>query len=334
MKQHLRDIVSGMVVGVANIIPGVSGGTMALVLGFYERLIGGINNISGATVVSFARALSFKREHLDGFRREFERIEGPFLMKIVAGALISIGALAKVMSYLLEIHHDPTYGFFFGLVLVSAWTPWALIRKKSLPVLAAILVAAAAIIAVSQLSSPDDLIRKAEARNAAVAQSVETGGAAVATISAGRYAYLFVSGAIAISAMILPGISGSFVLLLMGGYFDILRAVATLDLPVLAVFAAGCLGGIVAFTRLLHFLLRRFYDPTLGFLLGLVLGSLWVIWPFKHTVTVGPQTVYLANRLPRVLGSNEIATLAAFIAGALIVAVMIRLENERGEGAA
>ncbi len=333
MKQHLRDIASGMVVGVANIIPGVSGGTMALVLGFYERLIGGINNISGATVMSFIRALTCKKEHIAGFLREFERIEGPFLMKILIGALISIGALAKVMSYLLETHHDPIYGFFFGLVLVSAWTPWALIKKKSFPALAAILVAAIAIIAISQLSSPDDLIQKAGAGNMAAAQTVTEEGAAVSTYSAGRFVYLFLSGAIAISAMILPGISGSFVLLLMGGYFDVLRAVATLDLPVLAVFAAGCLGGIVAFTRFLHFLLRRLYDPTMGFLLGLVLGSLWVIWPFKHSLMVGSRTVYLANRLPGSFGSNEVSTLAAFIVGALIVVAMIRLEAQKAERA-
>ena len=130
--------------------------------------------------------------------------------------------------------------------------------------------------------------------------------------------------------MILPGISGSFVLLLMGGYFDILRAIAAMNIPVLAVFAFGCLVGILAFTRLLNFLLRRYYDPTLGFLLGLVIGSLWVIWPFKHAVRVGAETVYLSHKLPDALGGNEIATAAAFLAGAVIVVVMIVIERRAG----
>ncbi len=330
MRQHLLDILYGAIVGVANIIPGVSGGTMALVLGFYERLIGGINNISSATLIAFIKALSFRKENRELFSGEFERIEGPFLLKLLIGALTAIGLLAKLMSYLLEKQHDPTYGFFFGLVLVSALTPWMLIRKKTLPVFLAILIAAAGIVAVTESMSKEDMIRKAQARqeiSQAAREGHETG-----KVSAGRYAFYFVAGAVSISAMILPGISGSFVLLLMGGYFDILRAISVFNLPVLFIFAFGCLAGIISFTRLLNFLLRRFYDSTLGFLLGLVLGSLWVIWPFKHTVAVGSEVVYLSNRIPDSLGSGEIVTLAAFLAGSALVAVMIVIERRSGRG--
>ncbi|PKL74437.1 MAG: hypothetical protein CVV27_20510 [Candidatus Melainabacteria bacterium HGW-Melainabacteria-1] len=327
MKQHARDIFYGVIVGVANIIPGVSGGTMALVLGFYERLIGAINNISAATVMAMIKALSFKKENIEAFRAEFNKIEGPFLIKLMAGALMAIGALAKLMSYLLENQHDPTYGFFFGLVLVSAYTPWSLIKKKTLPAIIAIAIAAAGIIAVSEIMSDDDIIRKAEAHQQVTEQTETAHDVTGESVSIGKYIFHFASGALAISAMILPGISGSFVLLLLGGYFDILRAVATLNLPVLGIFAIGCLAGIIVFTRLLNYLLRRFYDPTLGFLLGLVLGSLWVIWPFKHSVMVGSRFVHLSNRLPGSIGLNEIATLGAFIAGAVIVVIMIVIEK-------
>ncbi|HNR86956.1 MAG TPA: DUF368 domain-containing protein [Spirochaetota bacterium] len=327
MKQHVRDIFYGVIVGVANIIPGVSGGTMALVLGFYERLIGGIHNISGATVLSFFKALTLRRERIDAFKAEFDRIEGPFLLKLAIGAGISIGSLAKIMSYLLVKQHDPTYGFFFGLVLVSAFTPWSLIKKKTLPTILAFLIAVAGIIAVSESMSREEIIQKAEARQRIALQATESGAPAGAGVGVARLGFFFAAGAISISAMILPGISGSFVLLLMGGYFDILRAISSLDLLILGVFAAGCLGGIVVFTRILNYLLGRFYDPTLGFLLGLVVGSLWVIWPFKESMQVGAETVYLANRLPASVGANELITLAAFAAGCVIVAVMIYIER-------
>ncbi len=331
MKQHLKDILYGVIVGVANIIPGVSGGTMALVLGFYERLIGGINNISSATVITMVKALSLRKHHLDAFRAEFNTIEGPFLIKLMAGALLAIGALANLMSWLLENQHDPTYGFFFGLVLVSAITPWSLIKKKTLTTIVVIAIAAAGIIAVSESMSDDDIIRKAESRNQVTQQAGTDHHSPHSGVSIGKYLYHIATGALAISAMILPGISGSFVLLLLGGYFDILRAVATLNFPVLGAFAFGCLAGIIVFTRLLNFLLRKFYDPTLGFLLGLVLGSLWVIWPFKHTVMVGTQIIHLSNRLPENFGQNEITTLAACIAGAVIVAIMIAVEKRSGK---
>ncbi|MBN2432244.1 MAG: DUF368 domain-containing protein, partial [Acidobacteria bacterium] len=127
------------------------------------------------------------------------------------------------------------------------------------------------------------------------------------------------------------GVSGSFLLLVLGGYFGILRAIAERDIPVLAVFGLGLLVGVLAFTRLLHYLLQRYYDATMSFLLGLVLGSLWLIWPFKESTVVGrgtpwEETVYLSNRLPESLGSLELLTLAAFLVGAVLVLVMFRIE--------
>jgi len=131
MNNQIRDFINGAVIGIANIIPGVSGGTMALVLGIYERLITGINGISGSTVTIFMRALTFRKERLAELKSEFRKIKGPMLLRIMIGALAAIGASAKLLSYLLETQHDPTYAFFFGLVLFSAYTPYSLIKKKS-----------------------------------------------------------------------------------------------------------------------------------------------------------------------------------------------------------
>ena len=139
---------------------------------------------------------------------------------------------------------------------------------------------------------------------------------------------IFLSGALAISAMILPGISGSFLLLLLGSYFEILEAIATRDLLTIGVFALGCLAGVVMFSRLLNFLLERFHDTTMAFLAGLVAGSLWLVWPFKATFTVGSETVYLHNILP-VMETATLLTFATMAAGAFLVAVMIRFERRR-----
>jgi putative membrane protein len=235
------------------------------------------------------------------------------------------------MSYALIFHHDPTYGFFFGLVLVSALSPWMLITKKSAGTIIACAIAIIGIIAVSQLASPDDLIRKAEARQQASVQMEQHAVSERTNMTITNHLYYFVCGAVSIYAMILPGISGSFVLLLMGGYFDILRALSTFNVPVLFSFALGCVVGLLAFVRFLHFLLERYYNPTMGFLLGLVIGSLWVIWPFKHSVMVGTERVYLANMLPISFGANEAATLVACIIGAAIVAAMLMIERKRGK---
>ncbi len=329
MKKFLAEISFGAIIGVANIIPGVSGGTMALILGLYERLIGGINNISVHTALLFARAVFGSKEQRAAFREEFQKIEGPLLLNLAFGSMVAIFSLAKLMSYLLVFHHDPTYGFFFGLVLISAASPWMLIKSKTVGTIAAFLIAFFGLIAISEMPSREELIRKAEVRQYISAQEENHLASEIRSMEIKKYAYYFVCGALSISAMILPGISGSFVLLLLGGYFDILRALSSLNIPVLLSFALGCILGLVVFVRLLHFLLERYYNPTMGFLLGLVIGSLWVIWPFKESVIVGIERVYLYNMLPASFGANEIATLVAFLAGALIVAIMLVVEKRR-----
>ncbi|MBN2430032.1 MAG: DUF368 domain-containing protein, partial [Acidobacteria bacterium] len=211
----IRDFIHGMIIGVANIIPGVSGGTMALVLGIYERLIQAVRNISLRTVKAVAGLWRLNRTAWQAFTAEMRRIDAPYLAVIAAGAIAAIVALARLMTYLLQSWHDPTYGFFFGLVLVSAWAPFRLIRRKGLTALLCVLLAAAGVLAISTAVSGDQLLERARAKvelNQRQAEASDTAaplsGATDAWIL--HFGWIFIMGTLSISAMILPGVSGSF----------------------------------------------------------------------------------------------------------------------------
>ncbi|MCK5798108.1 MAG: DUF368 domain-containing protein, partial [Deltaproteobacteria bacterium] len=137
------------------------------------------------------------------------------------------------------------------------------------------------------------------------------------------------AGTIAISAMILPGISGSFVLLLMGVYFDVLASINERNFVMLGIFSLGCLAGLLLFSRLIKFMLVRFRDVTLTFLTGLVAGSLYAIWPFKSFAFVGDHRVDKSNILPAGFGGNEITTILTVIVGAAIVIAFIWIETKQ-----
>jgi len=330
VKHIVLNLVNGAIIGIANIIPGVSGGTMALILGFYERLIAAINNISFRTILIFLKSFSFKSKSLNDLKNEFKRIDGFFLLTIGAGALAAIVALAKLMPYLLQNYHDPTYGFFFGLILVSAIAPFKLIKKKTIPVFLTAVLAIILIVAVTNASTGDKLLEKEQTKLELKAkQAITTDTPQKSEIEITSFLYMFIIGAVAISAMILPGISGSFLLLLMGGYIDILKAVSSRDFPVLIAFAAGCIVGIALFSRLINYLLKKWHDLTMGFLVGLVVGSLWMIWPFKTSQLVGEKIVYLSNHLPATFGRSEILTLITMILGISVVTILLWIESKQ-----
>ncbi len=331
--RHLKDLSIGAVIGAANIIPGVSGGTMALIMGVYERLLTILSSISLRSVKSFLAILRFNRAGAKQFAEEFRRLEGFFLVKLTIGALAAILSLASLMTYLLHQHHDATYGFFFGLVLLSAVYPYKLIRRKSLLLVIIVLLGAGSVLAVSTSVSNETLIEKARQK-----QQLKTSKAAAKNtqvqrrVSTGLFVNIFVLGFVAITAMVLPGISGSFLLLLLGGYFDILQAIAARDLVILSIFGIGCLAGLLVSSRLIHFLLSRWHDATMAYLLGLVLGSLWMIWPFKNSVKVGDQLVYLDNILPAGFGTNEILTLVTTLTGMATILAFLWIESKNSGG--
>ena len=340
MIKHIIDIIYGMIIGIANIIPGVSGGTMALVMGFYERLISTVNNISGDTIKSFLKVVTFKKENIEALKQEIEKIDLMFLMKIIIGAVLSNFALAKLMPWLLQTHHDPTYGFFFGLVLLSIVAPFRLIKKKNIAAFLMIIIAASAVVVVNEGVSGDKLIERAKTKHELKLkkEAAEAKGEKyreTSKIDIAKLGWTALLGAISISAMILPGISGSFLLLLMGGYiYIILKSVSSFDLPVIGAFAVGCVIGLIFFSRFLNFLLKKWHDMTMAFLAGLVAGSLWAIWPFKTSTIVGDTTVYLTNTLPESLSGGAILTLITALTGAAIVGFMLYIETKSGKESA
>ena len=243
--RYLSVAFKGVCMGAADVIPGVSGGTIAFLMGIYQELLDSIKSINGHSLKLL----------LTGKVGEFWRaINGWFLVSLGAGILVSIFSLARLMKYLLEYHPVQLWSFFFGLILASAiyilkgLDKWSL--KNIISLLAGVAVAAYICIA-SPAQTPDALW------------------------------FVFLSGAIAICAMILPGISGSFILLLLGKYAFIMGAVTELNIPVLLVFAAGAGIGIVCFSHVLSWLLKKFYMLTIALLSGFMIGSLLKVWPWK-----------------------------------------------------
>ena len=241
-------VVKGFVMGSADVVPGVSGGTMALVLGIYERLINSIRCVNKRTI-----SLIFKFR----IKEFFQEVPWRFLGAIGAGILLAIFTLARPIEWLLEHKQAYVWAFFFGLVVASIF----FVRRK---------------------------VRKFTALNI----STLIAGGIIAYLIAGLLPtttpegmlYYFISGVIAICAMILPGISGSYLLLIMGKYEQILHAVNDREFSTLLVFTLGALVGIVIFAKFLSWLLQHYHDFTMAALIGLMIGSLRRIWPWQMHV--------------------------------------------------
>jgi len=252
LSKYLSVTVKGILMGAADVIPGVSGGTIAFLTGIYSELVDSIKSID-LTAVKFL---------LNGRIGDFwRRINGTFLLSLLIGILISVFSLARLMKYLLVNHPVPLWSFFFGLILVSAVHIFRDTKGvKWVHYLCAVAGAGvgAFICLVTPGQTPDALW------------------------------FIFICGAIGICAMILPGISGSFILLLMGKYeYIVADAVGSLNIPVLAVFACGALIGIISFSHFLSWLLKKYYEGALMFLAGLMIGSLIKIWPWKVSSGMG-----------------------------------------------
>lgn len=235
-----------MAMGAADVIPGVSGGTIAFISGIYEELLSSIKSIN---LENFRQI--FRRGGLSLF---WKAINGYFLLSVFTGILISIFSLASLLQHLLKLYPILVWSFFFGLILSSSWIVAKKIKKKTVGVFISFILGVAAAFYITM---------------------------ATPTQTPNGYWFVFLSGAIAICAMILPGISGSFILLLLGKYFFVLSAVTSFNIPVLGVFAAGALVGIISFSNLLTWLLRKYHDVTIGILAGFMIGSLNKLWPWK-----------------------------------------------------
>lgn len=234
--------------GMADVVPGVSGGTIAFISGIYEELIASIRSVD-------LTALKL----LCGFRLKalWRHINGKFLFSVLLGIAVAIFSLARLMTYLLEHHPIEIWSFFFGLIIASALLVSREVKRWNAASVISLLVGAVLAYWITVISP------------------VETPN---------TWWFILLSGAVAICAMILPGISGAFILLLLGKYQFILLAVGELRIGVLALFVIGAVAGIVSFSHLLSWLLRRHHDPTIALLMGFMIGSLNKVWPWKEVL--------------------------------------------------
>ena len=259
--------LKGCAMGMADVVPGVSGGTIAFISGIYEELLDSIRSVDATALRLLLR-----------FRlAEFWRhINGRFLLPVLLGIAVAIFSLARLMTYLLTNHPIAIWSFFFGLIVASALLVARQIGRWDWRTVLAFAVGAAAawwITVATPAETPAD------------------------------WWFVMLSGAIAICAMILPGISGAFILLLLGKYQYIMHAVGEFDIPVIAVFVIGAAAGIISFSHLLSWLLKHWHDVTVAVLMGFMVGSLNKVWPWKETV----ETYLDSHGVAQPLVQNNIA---------------------------
>ncbi len=298
VPEKLAQAARGFAMGSADIVPGVSGGTVALVLGIYERLI---ENIRTASSV----AMSVVRRDGAEIKHRLGQVEWTWLVALGVGIVAAVLALSSILDTLLTDHAEAMAGLFSGLILGSVVISWRLVKQVTVSELAIMFMTAAAFFLLLGLRS-------------------DTESTAEKIVTQPLWAF-FLAGAIAICAMILPGISGSFLLVLMGMYAEVLGAVNDRDLLILLVFLAGCVVGLASFSSLLSWSLRTHHDKVMAALIGLMLGSLRVLWPWPNGVS--------STRLEAPSGAPVVLPVVLFVVGLALVlgteVISVRLAARR-----
>ncbi|MBT3797289.1 MAG: DUF368 domain-containing protein [Porticoccaceae bacterium] len=260
-RDHIVLFFKGLAMGAADVVPGVSGGTIAFISGIYSELINTIKSIN-------MQALKILRHQ--GVLAAWEHINGTFIMVLLGGILTSLFSLARIMHYLLDTYPLPLWAFFTGLIVGSVAY---LLRQHPLSgSLEKFFFVLGVVIAYGISMAPPMVLE-------------------------GNLITMFFAGSIALCAMILPGISGSFILVLLGLYPVFIGAIANLQLDILVVFASGGIIGLMIFSRLLSWLLAHFQDRVIAVMCGFLVGSLNVIWPWKEVVTSGQALGQTASNL-------------------------------------
>lgn len=254
----LLNAVRGFAMGAADIVPGVSGGTIALILGIYERLLASLRAGSKALTLLLRRDFA-------GFRRWLAAVDWRFLVSLGAGILIAVFLLAGILRDLLHEQPELMAALFIGLVAGSVVVAWRLLREPRLD--HALIIIGVGVLTFVLLGL----------RGGSTEESV-------GQLSEPALWTFFVAGAIAICAMILPGVSGSFLLVIMGMYAPLLAAVTDRDFVSLGVFMLGAVVGLALFSQALHLALQRWHDPVMAVLIGLMAGSIRVLWPWPDGV--------------------------------------------------
>jgi len=296
-KDYIYLVFTGICMGAADVVPGVSGGTMAFIMGVYEELLAAIKSIN----LKFFRLLL--RFDIKGI---FAHVPWKFLVALLGGIALAILSLAHFITWALAEHSDRLYAFFFGLIVASVLALIPQVRWRA--TVAVGLVAGTALGWFIVGLVPMDMPHVAP--------------------------YLFFSGMIAIMAMILPGISGSFILLILGQYEHIMHAVKDFQLEVIAVVGAGAALGIMGFSRVLSWLLNKFHDVTLAVLIGFMIGSLRKIWPFREVtdsfVKEDGEVIALAEKLQWPAADAEIwgPALGLAILGFLTISIIDHVHTQ------
>lgn len=287
--------------GAADVVPGVSGGTIAFITGIYEELLNTINAVNWA---------GLKKLKTEGVKSFWKHINGNFIVALFLGIGISVYKLAGLVTYLMANQAVLLWSFFFGLIIASIYLVGKMVAKWDLLKIIGLSIG-------TGVSFYITLLPPMENPNASW--------------------YIFLSGAIAICAMILPGISGSFILLLLGSYELILTSIKDLKLTIIAVFASGCIVGLLSFSKLLSWMFKKYHDLTIAILTGFLIGSLNKIWPWKKTISSrlnshGETVPFIQNNvLPAdFIGDNQLVfSLLIAVAGLALILVLERFSSTK-----
>ena len=292
--------LKGMAMGAADVVPGVSGGTIAFISGIYEELLSSISSINFTTL---------KLLKTNGIKAAWKAINGNFLIALLLGIFISIVSLAKLISWLLE--HKPilVWSFFFGLVLASVFYIGKQISKWDALTIFLLIIGACTAYYITTLQP-------------LISENTSP-------------FFLFLAGALAICAMILPGISGAFILVLLGAYKPVLEAIHTKDFKLIAILAFGAIIGLLSFSKVLNWLFNHYRNFTLAVLTGFILGSLNKIWPWKETLTWrlnshGEKVAFNEQSIsPYSYDGNSQLTMAILlaVAGFVIIILLEKIAN-------
>ena len=278
MKFKIDLYIKGVFMGIAEIIPGVSGGTIAFITGIYEELIDSIKSLNARSIkllINLKLSLFWKH------------INGTFLLTLLLGMLTSILALSRIIVFLIDEHPFKIWGFFFGLIIASAIVIFYQIETVSIRVFIAStagLIVASYIALEAPSTTPNTNL------------------------------FIFLCGAIAISALILPGISGSFILVFLSKYEFILNSLNNFDVAVISIFISGCVVGLVTFSRVFSYLFKKYNDIVVSVLIGFLLGSLFKIWPFYKVLEYDAynEPIYTNPVLPSSGQENELLYFIVF----------------------
>ncbi|WP_372739856.1 DUF368 domain-containing protein [Neptunomonas sp.] len=302
LKDYFILACKGVLMGAADAVPGVSGGTIAFITGIYEELIGSIRRFD----LDAVRVLFYQ-----GPRAFWKHVNGNFLLTLLSGIIISLVMFANIVLFMLASYPVMLWSFFFGLILASTWVISRHIPHWDSTYITLFLTGAVLAYLITSLTPTE---------------------VPVSSLT------VFLSGSIAICAMILPGISGSFILLLLGMYAPVLQAVKDAELAFIGLFGAGCVIGLLSFSRLLNWLFTTHRMPTLAVMSGFLLGSLNKVWPWKYTTAYtlnshGKQVPLAQDNVSpfvyEALSGQDSFMLASI--ALLVLGVVIVLWMERGQ---